>query len=92
MPKGRPAAPTGVCRRVKELLMSFGSGRSPKPQTPVLPSPIATPETLSQQAQGAGQEEKKRFNVRRGKRGTVFAGGRDLAPANTFAPALRQTL
>lgn len=70
--------------------MSFGSGRSPKP--PVLPTPVATPETLSQQAQGAGQEEKKRFNVRRGKRGTVFAGGRDLAPANTFAPALRQTL
>lgn len=68
----------------------FGGGSRAK--APILPAPIATPETLSQQAQGAGQEEKKRFNVRRGKRGTVFAGGRDLAPANTFAPALRQTL
>jgi hypothetical protein len=72
--------------------MSFGSGRTPKPFIPKVPDPVAQTTTISQQAQGAGQEEKKRLRLRRGTRGTIFAGRRDLAPAQTSAAELKQTL
>lgn len=68
----------------------FGGGGSPRVPTP--PAPLSTPETLTQQAQGAGQAERKRLGGRRGRRGTIFAGRRDLAPARTSAAELRQTL
>jgi len=68
----------------------FGGGGSAK--MPKARAPIATPETLSQQAQGAGQAERSRSFTKRGRRGTIFAGRRDLAPAKTSAAELRQTL
>lgn len=61
-----------------------------KPKIPPLPDPVATPETLSASAQVAGQEEKKRLKGRLGRRGTIFAGRRDLAPARTRQAALGQ--
>ena len=69
----------------------FG-GAPDRPKTPKVPTPLATPETLTQQAQGAGQRERKRLSLRRGRRGTIFAGRRDLTPARTSAAELRQTL
>lgn len=72
------------------VMYKFGGGG--KARAPIVRPPVATPETLSQQAQGAGQEEKKRLKFRRGQRGTIFAGRRDLAPATTGGGALRQTL
>ena len=69
----------------------FGGG-SPKPFIPKVPDPIPRTQTTTLQAQTAGQEEKKRLRGRRGRRGTIFAGRRDLAPAQTSAAQLRQTL
>lgn len=66
---------------------------SPKrTKIPPAAAPVATPETLSAQAQTAGQEERTRLMKRKGRRGTIFAGRRDLAPAGITAAALRQTL
>ena len=69
----------------------FG-GAPDRPKTQKVPAPLATPETLTQQAQGAGQRERKRLRGRRGRRGTIFAGRRDLAPARTSAAELKQKM
>ncbi len=69
----------------------FG-GKPDRPKPPILPAPVARPETLTQQAQGAGQQERRRLTRRRGRGGTIFAGRRDLQPARVSAAELRQTL
>lgn len=69
----------------------FG-GQPDRPKIPKVPDPLPQVSTLTQQAQGAGQRERKRLAGRRGSRGTIFAGRRDLTPARTSGAQLKQKL
>jgi len=68
----------------------FGGGKRPK--MPDIPAPVAQPQQISQKAQAAGTSERRRLFRRRGVSGNIYAGRRDLAPARTNQPQLRQKL
>lgn len=68
-------------------------GKSLKaPNLPLPKAPIATPQTITQQAQRAGTQERTRLRRRRGRAGTIFTGRRALQPARISAAELKQTL
>lgn len=65
--------------------------KSPKFISPELPKPIPTTSTITEQAQQAGRTERRRIRGQKGKRGTIFAGRRDLAPAGLLRAGLKTT-
>ena len=69
--------------------MTFGSPKRARP--PALLEPVATPQSVTQQAQQAGTAERKRLRGRRGKASTIFAGRRALAPAMVSQVGLKTT-
>lgn len=65
----------------------------PKPiEPPKLPEPVATPQTLTVEAQKVGQAERRRLRGQKGRASTIFAGRRALEPATVQQRALKTTL
>lgn len=56
------------------------------------PSPPTTIVQISEQAQRAGEAERRRLRGRRGRLSTIFAGRRQLGPAITSQTGLKTTL
>ena len=65
-----------------------GSPKSVKP--PALPS-IVKPVQIGE-TKKAGEAERRRVLGRRGRRGAIFAGRRQLSPANVGVATLKQKL
>lgn len=69
--------------------MPFG-GTSKRQDPPPLPPPVAKVKQVSGRA--AGEAERQRTRGRRGRRGAIFAGRRQLQPANIGVAGLKQDL
>ena len=80
-------SPFGLSSNVR---YKFG-GRPKVAAAPSLPEPLPATSIISEQAQEAGRTERRRIKGLKGKRGTIFAGRRDLAPAVTSKAGLKTT-
>ena len=67
----------------------FGGAKKVAP--PILPEPVATPQSVTQRAQQAGTAERKRLRGAQGRARTIFAGRRALAPATVSQAGLKTT-
>lgn len=82
----------GFWDRNKRLRYKFGGGGKTATPPPVPPPPPTTTE-ITPEAQRAGEVERRRLRGgRRGRAGTIFAGGRDIGLAPTQQAGLKTKL